>query len=133
MKKRIISVVVILALLSGVASATVLRDLRWTYFATSSASIYKSGDAIEWSGDASTYSTPTVTLTKVVVKLQVATDVGWGTIETLTGTDKNDAIAGSTYTDWKAGKSYRSSVEAWAYNGSKELEHIGPFYEYLYT
>lgn len=133
MRKRFISFVVVLAMLMGVASATMMRDLRWNYFASSTAYISMKNGEIEWSGDASTYSVASVTSTKVTVKLQVATQVGWGTIETKTGSDKNDAGAVGTYSDWVKGESYRVSVEAYAYNGTKELEHIGPFYDYLNT
>lgn len=133
MKKRITSFVLIIAVLIGAASASVMRDLRWAYFNTSSVGIEKVGNSIEWSGDASTYTVSAVTSTKVVLKLQVSTGVGWGTVETLTGTDKNDAGAIGYYSNWKNGESYRVALEAWAYNGTKELEHIGPFYDYLNT
>lgn len=133
MKKRIISFVLVFAVLVGAASAAMTRDLRWAYFKTSTVEISMVNGAIEWSGDATTYPVASVTNTKVTVKLQVATQVGWGTIETKTDSDKNNAGAVGTYSNWVKGESYRVVVDAWAYNGTKELEHIGPFYDYLYT
>lgn len=133
MKKRIIAVLIIFSMLVGTASAALLRDFRWAYFASSVSDICMVDGKIEWSGDATTYSFQEVTNTKVTVKLQIATPGGWGTIETKTESGKNDAGYLGTYSGWSSGKSYRVSVEAWAYNGTKQLEYIGPFYEYLYT
>lgn len=133
MRKRIISIIVIFVMLTGVSSAVASNDLRWTYFKSSTSGILMVDGEIEWSGDATTYSFQEVTNTKVTVKLQIATPGGWGTLETKTASGKNDAGAVGTRPNWAPNNSYRVSVEAWAYNGTKEIESIGPFYEYLNT
>lgn len=131
MKKRLVAFLITLVFVIGLVSAS--AQPRWAYFSLVNSNIYMEDNKVRWYGDADTYMVSGVTNTEIIVKLQVKTSVGWGTLETATDSDKNFTSAGGRYSDWSAGKSYRVKVEAWAYNGDNELEYVGPYYGYLNT
>lgn len=134
MKKQILSIGLVLMMLASTALAATRSDLRWAYFRMVNSNIYMENGKIEWVGDADTYDVDAVTRTKISVKLQVQTIGGWGTVETATDSSADYmTTAGGTYSNWSEGESYRVAVEAWCYDGNKELEHVGPFYEHLNT
>ena len=131
MKRKLTSLLLVLAIMTGTASAAI--QPRYSYISGVFTGISMQGSGIKWNGGLSTYSMAAVTSVKVTVKLQVSTFAGWGTIETKTGTGKYSAEAGSTYYDWISGESYRISTEVWVYNGSTLIENVGPYYDYLNT
>lgn len=127
LKKRMLAMVMCLFF---IASATIsyAADLRWACFATVSYDVEKTSNGIEWFGDALAYRLDDLTHTEVVVKLQVKTSIGWGTVDS--GSVKEEGrIAGvsGVYKNWDKGDSYRVVVDCYAYNGNTVLEHVGPF------
>lgn len=80
------------------------------------------------------YAVESVTAVKVDVKLQLRTSTGWLTVASKSNKESSHISgAGGTYTGNIAGDSYRVSAEVYIYDGSTELEYVGPIYEYLDT
>lgn len=131
MKKRIISLFLMLALLVTSASATA----RWSYMQTMFYGLSMEDGAIAWDANADSYPVSAVKSTGVKVSLQMQIGGGWSTLETLT--DKQSgylADAGGDYTDWKVDHTYRVKAYGYVYGDNDQLiETVGPLYGYLNT
>lgn len=130
LKKKAISVVaIILVLVLSVAAAP-----RWTYFHDVIAGAKFQNGGIDYSAVATTYDMPEITHTEVIVKLQVSTGGGWGTIKTLSSkTPGHTAGIGEIYTEYLPNKSYRIAITCKAYSSRDVFETIGPLYDYANT
>lgn len=133
MKKKLTSLLAVLLVFSFAASASA-AVARWSYLSTLGITLEEKDDGIQWGATAMAYSVQSVTAVKVDVKLQLKTSTGWLTVASKSNKESSHISgAGGTYTGNIAGDSYRVSAEVYIYDGSTELEHVGPIYEYLDT
>ena len=123
----------VLLVFSFAASASA-AVARWSYLSTLGITLEEKDDGIQWGATAMAYSVQSVTAVKVDVKLQLKTSTGWLTVASKSNKESSHISgAGGTYTGNIAGDSYRVSAEVYIYDGSTELEYVGPIYEYLDT
>ena len=133
MKKKLTSLLAVLLVFSFAASASA-AVARWSYLSTLAITLEEKDDGIQWGATAVAYAVEIVTAVKVDVKLQLRTSTGWLTVASKSNKESSHISgAGDTYTGNIAGDSYRVSVDVYIYDGSTELEHVGPTYEYLDT
>lgn len=128
-KKAIASFAVLLSLIMVVSALP-----RWSYFDDVIYGAFFRNGGIDYSAVATTYDLPEITHTEVIVKLQLNTAGGWGTVKTLSSKEPGHvADVGEIFTGYYPNKSYRIAITCNAYNGSKLLEKIGPLYDYANT
>ena len=133
MKKKLTSLLAVLLVFSLAASASA-AVARWSYLSTLAITLEEEDDGIQWGATAMAYSVQSVTAVKVDVKLQLQTSTGWLTVASKSNKESGHISgAGGTYTDYTVGDSYRLAVDVYIYDGSTELEYVGPTYEYLDT
>ena len=133
MKKKLTSLLAVLLVVSFAASASA-AVARWSYLSTLAITLEEEDDGIQWGATAMAYSVQSVTAVKVDVKLQLQTSTGWLTVASKSNKESGHISgAGGTYTDYTVGDSYRLAVDVYIYDGSTELEYVGPTYEYLDT
>ena len=133
MKKKLTSLLAVLLVFSFAASASA-AVARWSYLSTLAITLEDEDDGIQWGATAMAYSVQSVTAVKVDVKLQLQTSTGWLTVASKSNKESGHISgAGGTYTDYTVGDSYRLAVDVYIYDGSTELEYVGPTYEYLDT
>ena len=133
MKKKLTSLLAVLLVFSFAASASA-AVARWSYLSTLAITLEEEDDGIQWGATAMAYSVQSVTAVKVDVKLQLQTSTGWLTVASKSNKESGHISgAGGTYTDYTVGDSYRLAVDVYVYDGSTELEYVGPTYEYLDT
>ena len=133
MKKKLTSLLAVLLVFSFAASASA-AVARWSYLGTLAITLEEEDDGIQWGATAMAYSVQSVTAVKVDVKLQLQTSTGWLTVASKSNKESGHISgAGGTYTDYTVGDSYRLAVDVYIYDGSTELEYVGPTYEYLDT
>ncbi len=133
MKKKLTSLLAVLLVFSFAASASA-AVARWSYLSTMAISLEEGDDGIEWGVAAVAYAVESVTAVKVEAKLQLRTSTGWLTVASKSNKESGHISgADGTYTGNITGDSYRVSAEVYIYDGSTELEYVGPIYEYLDT
>ena len=133
MKKKLTSLLAVLLVFSFAASASA-AVARWSYLSTLAITLEEEDDGIQWGATAMAYSVQSVTAVKVDVKLQLQTSTGGLTVASKSNKESGHISgAGGTYTDYTVGDSYRLAVDVYIYDGSTELEYVGPTYEYLDT
>ena len=129
MKKKLTSLLAVLLVFSFAASASA-AVARWSYLSTLAITLEEEDDGIQWGATAMAYSVQSVTAVKVDVKLQLQTSTGWLTVASKSNKESGHISgAGGTYTDYTVGDSYRLAVDVYIYDGSTELEYVGPTYE----